>query len=157
MRKIVEWIPWKLSYDVQYVMSNYMHKTPFAFKMGYQKRHQKRDHLFGRFTIGHAWVSDYGDVDKKEDFEYILKYSPLHNVREISDGQYPAILLTTGKLFHYQCRHCPTFLSQNRDAANDFDSERTCNVNYIVPILLQSLRLGTCCYWRHQNKCISCS
>eukprot|EP00899_Mesostigma_viride_P022615 jgi/Mesvir1/3538/Mv12009-RA.1 len=36
---------------------------------------------FHKFTIGHAWMTFYGDPDKKEDFEYLIKYSPLHNVR----------------------------------------------------------------------------
>ncbi|KAI8053783.1 prolyl oligopeptidase [Syncephalis plumigaleata] len=48
---------------------------------------------FHKFTIGHAWRSDYGNPDKKEDFEYILRYSPLHNVQ--SNKTYPALLLTT--------------------------------------------------------------
>ncbi|KAJ3217087.1 hypothetical protein HDU67_008556 [Dinochytrium kinnereticum] len=48
---------------------------------------------FHRFTIGSAWVSDYGDPEKVEDFNYLLKISPLHNVR--TDVKYPAILLTT--------------------------------------------------------------
>jgi len=30
---------------------------------------------FHKFTIGHAWRDDYGDPDKKEDFEYIYKYN----------------------------------------------------------------------------------
>lgn len=51
-----------------------------------------------RFTIGHAWVSDYGSPDSAKDFECILKYSPLHNVRPPAGGtkQYPAFLITTG-------------------------------------------------------------
>ncbi|KAG9287111.1 hypothetical protein G9A89_001005 [Geosiphon pyriformis] len=48
---------------------------------------------FHKFTIGHAWRSDYGDPDKKEDFEYIYKYSPLHNVQ--SEKPYPAVMLVT--------------------------------------------------------------
>ncbi|CAG8668452.1 12789_t:CDS:10 [Funneliformis caledonium] len=48
---------------------------------------------FHKFTCGHGWRSDYGDPDKKEDFEYIYKYSPLHNVQ--SEKPYPAVLLTT--------------------------------------------------------------
>ncbi|KAI9208342.1 prolyl oligopeptidase [Polychytrium aggregatum] len=48
---------------------------------------------FHKFTIGHAWVSDYGNPDKKEDLEYILSYSPLHNVQ--STKPYPAVLLCT--------------------------------------------------------------
>jgi len=50
---------------------------------------------FHKFTIGYAWVSDYGNADKKEDFEHIIKYSPLHNVGK-TGKPYPAMLLTTG-------------------------------------------------------------
>ncbi len=48
---------------------------------------------FHKFTIGHAWTSDYGNPDEAEDFEVLLKYSPLHNVR--SDVSYPALMLCT--------------------------------------------------------------
>ncbi|CAI2184310.1 5744_t:CDS:10, partial [Funneliformis geosporum] len=48
---------------------------------------------FHKFTIGHGWRGDYGDPDKKEDFEYIYKYSPVHNVQ--SEKPYPSVLLTT--------------------------------------------------------------
>ena len=52
---------------------------------------------FKLFTIGHAWISDYGNVDTEEDFNWIVKWSPLHNVAPPANGgQYPAILLTTG-------------------------------------------------------------
>lgn len=52
---------------------------------------------FHKFTIGHAWKTDFGDPDKKEHFEYILKYSPLHNVKRPENGtlNYPAVLLCT--------------------------------------------------------------
>jgi prolyl oligopeptidase len=49
---------------------------------------------FHKFTIGHAWVSDYGCADNAEDFEYIYKYSPLHTVKK--GKEFPALLLTTG-------------------------------------------------------------
>lgn len=49
---------------------------------------------FHKFTIGHAWVPEYGSAESEEDFKYIIKYSPLHNVR--AGVEYPAVLLTTG-------------------------------------------------------------
>jgi prolyl oligopeptidase len=48
---------------------------------------------FHKFTIGWAWVSDYGSPDNPEDFKYLLAYSPLHNVKK--GVQYPATLITT--------------------------------------------------------------
>ncbi len=49
---------------------------------------------FHLFTIGSAWISDYGDPDVAADFEVGLAYSPLHNVRE--GTAYPATLVATG-------------------------------------------------------------
>eukprot|EP00878_Enallax_costatus_P029867 GHUV01032432.1.p1 GENE.GHUV01032432.1~~GHUV01032432.1.p1 ORF type:complete len:735 (+),score=227.44 GHUV01032432.1:207-2411(+) len=53
---------------------------------------------FHKFTIGHAWITDYGDPDKADDFKWIYPYSPLHNVRVPQEGsqQYPALILATG-------------------------------------------------------------
>ncbi|KAK9832937.1 hypothetical protein WJX74_002405 [Apatococcus lobatus] len=52
---------------------------------------------FHLFTIGHAWMTDYGNPGKREDFELLYSYSPLHNVRQPREGiQYPAMLLLTG-------------------------------------------------------------
>jgi prolyl oligopeptidase len=53
---------------------------------------------FTKFTIGSAWVSDYGDPDKAEDFRHLVKYSPLHNTFSPAERglPYPAIMLTTG-------------------------------------------------------------
>ena len=47
---------------------------------------------FHRFTIGWGWTSDYGSADDPEQFQTLLAYSPLHNVRP---ADYPPTLLTT--------------------------------------------------------------
>lgn len=48
---------------------------------------------FHKFTIGWAWVSEYGSADDAKQFETLVKYSPLHNLRP--GGKYPATLVTT--------------------------------------------------------------
>lgn len=48
---------------------------------------------FHLFTIGHGWVVEYGSSEEKEQFEYLYRYSPLHNLRE--GVEYPATLVTT--------------------------------------------------------------
>jgi prolyl oligopeptidase len=49
---------------------------------------------FHHFTIGAAWISDYGNPDEPEQFAQALAYSPLHNVRP--GTSYPATLVLTG-------------------------------------------------------------
>lgn len=53
---------------------------------------------FHKFTIGHAWTTDFGCSEIKEQFDWLIKYSPLHNIRapEADGFQYPAVLLLTG-------------------------------------------------------------
>ena len=49
---------------------------------------------YHKFTIGWNWAPDYGtSEDSKEMFEYLLGYSPLHNLKE--GVSYPATLVTT--------------------------------------------------------------
>jgi prolyl oligopeptidase len=50
---------------------------------------------YQKFTIGWAWATDYGTSEEsREMFEYLLGYSPLHNLKPGTD--YPATMITTG-------------------------------------------------------------
>jgi len=48
---------------------------------------------FQRFTIGWAWVSDYGSSEDPEMFPVLHAYSPYHNLKR--GTEYPAVLVTT--------------------------------------------------------------
>jgi prolyl oligopeptidase len=48
---------------------------------------------FHKFTIGWAWVTEYGSADSAQQFPYLYRYSPLHNIRP--GTHYPATLVTT--------------------------------------------------------------
>ncbi|MGI9076473.1 MAG: prolyl oligopeptidase family serine peptidase [Gemmatimonadaceae bacterium] len=48
---------------------------------------------FHKFTIGWAWVSDYGSSEDSAQFGVLRKYSPLHNLKP--GTRYPATLVTT--------------------------------------------------------------
>lgn len=48
---------------------------------------------YHKFTVGWGWGVEYGTSDKKEAFEYLIKYSPLHNIK--AGVNYPATLITT--------------------------------------------------------------
>jgi prolyl oligopeptidase len=48
---------------------------------------------FHKFTIGWAWVSDYGSSDDAAQFKALYAYSPLHNIQ--AGKKYPPILVTT--------------------------------------------------------------
>ena len=47
---------------------------------------------FHKFTIGWNWIAEYGSSDNPEDFTYLYRYSPLHNIRPTA---YPATLVVT--------------------------------------------------------------
>ena len=49
---------------------------------------------FHLFTIGAAWISDYGSPEDPDLYPTLAAYSPLHNIRE--GTSYPATLVLTG-------------------------------------------------------------
>ncbi|HEU5059475.1 MAG TPA: prolyl oligopeptidase family serine peptidase [Kofleriaceae bacterium] len=48
---------------------------------------------FHKFTIGWAWVDDYGSSDDPAEFKALLAYSPLHNIKP--GVEYPPTFITT--------------------------------------------------------------
>lgn len=49
---------------------------------------------FHKFTIGWAWVSDYGSAENQDQFKTLRAYSPYHNLK--NGVKYPPTLITTG-------------------------------------------------------------
>jgi prolyl oligopeptidase len=48
---------------------------------------------FNKFTIGWAWMSDYGSPENPDEFQALYAYSPLHHIRP--GANYPPTLITT--------------------------------------------------------------
>ena len=48
---------------------------------------------YDRFTGGKLWATEYGSASDPRQFAYLIKYSPLHNVKP--GTCYPATLVTT--------------------------------------------------------------
>ncbi|MCC5921698.1 MAG: prolyl oligopeptidase family serine peptidase [Cyclobacteriaceae bacterium] len=48
---------------------------------------------FHKFTIGWAWAVEYGSSEDSTQFDFLYKYSPLHNLKE--GTAYPATMVTT--------------------------------------------------------------
>jgi prolyl oligopeptidase len=48
---------------------------------------------YHKFSGGSAWATEYGSAENSKDFAYLVKYSPLHNLK--SGTCYPATLVTT--------------------------------------------------------------
>ncbi|MGB0932242.1 MAG: CpcT/CpeT family chromophore lyase, partial [Chitinophagales bacterium] len=50
---------------------------------------------YQKFTIGWAWVGEYGSSDDKRQFDFLRAYSPYHNIRH--NANYPSTLVLTAK------------------------------------------------------------
>jgi len=48
---------------------------------------------FHKFDGGVIWVNEYGNPDNKKDFDFLIKYSPYHNVKK--GIRYPSIFFVT--------------------------------------------------------------
>jgi prolyl oligopeptidase len=48
---------------------------------------------YHKFTVGWGWAVEYGSSDHKDQYDYLIKYSPLHNIKK--GTCYPATLITT--------------------------------------------------------------
>lgn len=48
---------------------------------------------YHKFTVGWGWAVEYGSSDHKDQFDYLIKYSPLHQVKK--GTCYPATMITT--------------------------------------------------------------
>lgn len=69
-----------------------MTQRPDLFKVAFPQVGVLDMLRFHKFTVGWGWVVEYGSSDKKEDFDNLIKFSPLHNIKSIS---YPATMVTT--------------------------------------------------------------
>ncbi len=49
---------------------------------------------YHKFLVARFWIPEYGSSDDPEQFQYLLKYSPYHNVKP--GTKYPAVIFITG-------------------------------------------------------------
>ena len=77
---------------------------------------------YQKFTVGWGWVVEYGSSDNEKDFEYLYKYSPLHNIR--SGVAYPPTLITTADhddrvVPAHSFKYAATLQELNKDQGNN--------------------------------------
>ncbi|KAK9059885.1 hypothetical protein SSX86_020589 [Deinandra increscens subsp. villosa] len=58
---------------------------------------------YHKFTIGHAWVPEFGCSDNEDDFRYLIKYSPLHNVKRPWEDSSPKATALLATMQHELC------------------------------------------------------
>ncbi len=113
---------------------------------------------FHKFTIGWAWVSDYGSPDDPEGFKTIYAYSPYHNLKP--GTAYPPTLITTadhddrvvpGHSFKFAARlqacqsgDAPTLIRIQTKAGHGFGKPTTIQIEELSDIyafLVDALRM----------------
>ncbi len=50
---------------------------------------------YHKFLVARFWIPEYGSSDNRDEFDWLIKYSPYHNVRR--NVSYPAVLFVTGE------------------------------------------------------------
>jgi len=75
------------------LMGAVMNQRPELFKAAVSQAGVMDMLRFQKFTIGSAWVADYGSSDDPGQFKALYAYSPLHNIK--AGAAYPATLITT--------------------------------------------------------------
>lgn len=70
-----------------------INQRPDLFKVAFPQVGVMDMLRFHKFTIGWAWVPEYGTSDNPDHFKFLYDYSPLHNIKP--DKNYPATLVTT--------------------------------------------------------------
>ncbi len=70
-----------------------INQRPDLFKVAFPQVGVMDMLRFHKFTIGWAWVPEYGTSDNPDHFKFLYAYSPLHNIKPVKN--YPATLVTT--------------------------------------------------------------
>ncbi len=70
-----------------------MTQRPELFKVAFPEVGVLDMLRYQKFTAGFGWVPEYGNAEQsREEFDYLIKYSPLHNVKA---AKYPATMVMT--------------------------------------------------------------
>lgn len=76
---------------------------------------------FHKFTVGHYWIPEYGNAENsKEEFEYLYKYSPYHNVKK--GVSYPSTIVMSAdsddRVVPLHAKKFAAILQENNEGEN---------------------------------------